>query len=46
MPSERTLRAYCHFNTSTSGFSKVTDLQLLDLVQQHKSNGLSKYDDN
>ena len=42
MPSERTLRDYRHFNMSTSGFSKDTDLQLLDLVKQEKA-GLSKY---
>ena len=43
IPSERTLRDYRHFNTSTSGFSKDTDLQLLDLVNQEKSKELSKY---
>ena len=42
IPSERTLRDYRHFNASTSGFSKDTDLQLLDLVKQEKSD-LSKY---
>lgn len=42
IPSERTLWDYRHFNASTSGFSKDTDLQLLDLVKQEKSD-LSKY---
>ena len=43
MPSERTLRDYRHFNASTSGFSRDTDLQLLDLVKQEKSEYLAKY---
>ena len=43
MPSERTLWDYRHFNASTSGFSRDTDLQLLDLVQQEKSEDLAKY---
>ena len=42
MPSERTLRDYRHFNTSSSGFSRDTDLQLLDLIKQEKSE-LAKY---
>ena len=43
MPSERTLRDYRHFNASASGFSSDTDLQLLDLVKQEKSEDLAKY---
>lgn len=43
MPSERTLRDYRHFNESASGFSRDTDLQLLDLVKQEKSGDLAKY---
>ena len=36
IPSERTLQDYHHFNASTSGFSRETDLQLLDLVKLEK----------
>ena len=42
LPSERTLRDYRHFASATTGFSKETDLQLLDLLQYEDRN-LSKY---
>ena len=43
MPSERALQDYRHFDASSSGFSRDTDLQLLDLVKQEKSEDLAKY---
>ena len=42
LPSEHTLRDYHHFAPSTTGFSKQTDLQLLDLLQ-YEDEDLSKY---
>ena len=33
LPSERTLRDYRHFASSTPGFSRDVNLQLLDLVK-------------
>ena len=37
MPSERTLRDYRHFNASASGFSRDTDLQLLETRKIRRS---------
>ena len=42
LSSGHTLWDYCHFTPSTTGFSKETDLQLLDLLQYTDKN-LSKY---
>lgn len=43
LPSERTLRDYRHFAPSTVGFSKDTDMQLLDLLKQQSQQNISKY---
>ena len=43
LPSERTLRDYHHFASSTTGFSKDTDMQLLDLIANQSPPGLAKY---
>jgi len=43
LPSERTLRDYRHFAPSAVGFSKDTDMQLLDLLKQQPQQNLSKY---
>jgi len=43
LPSERTLRDYRHSSPSTAGFSKATDLDLLEAVSQQTPKSLSKY---
>jgi len=43
LPSERTLRDYRHSSPSTTGFSKATDLDLLEAVSQQMPKHLSKY---
>ena len=43
LPSERTLRDYRHFASSTSGFSRDVDLQLLDLVKVQEPADLANY---
>ena len=43
LPSERTLRDYRHFASSTPGFSKDVDLQLLDLVKVQEPADLANY---
>ena len=43
IPSERTLRDYRHFASSTPGFSRDVDLQLLDLVKVQEPADLANY---
>ena len=43
LPSERTLRDYRHFASSTPGFSRDVDLQLLDLVKVQEPADLANY---
>lgn len=44
LPSSRTLRDYQHLSqTSSPGFSTITDIQLLDMIKQAKPNHLAKY---
>ena len=43
LPSERTLRDYRHFASSTPGFSRDVDLQLLDLVKVQEPANLANY---
>ena len=43
LPSEPILRDYCHFASSTTGFSKDTYMQLLDLIANQSPPGLAKY---
>ena len=43
LPSERTLRDYRHFASSTPGFSRDVDLQLLDLVKVQEPADLAKH---
>ena len=43
LPSERTLRDYRHSSPSTAGFSKATDLDLLEAIEQQKPRQLAKY---
>ena len=42
-PSECTLRDYRHFASSTPGFSRDVDLQLLDLVKVQEPADLANY---
>ena len=43
LPSERTLQDYRHFSSSTTGFSKSLDEQLLEQVGSQKPENLAKY---
>ena len=43
LPSERTLQDYRHFSSSTTGFSKSLDEQLLEQVGSQKPKNLAKY---
>ena len=43
LPSECTLRDYRHFASSTPGFSRDVDLQLLDLVKLQEPADLANY---
>ena len=43
LPSDRTLRDYRHFASSTPGFSRDVDLQLLDLVKVQEPADLANY---
>ena len=43
IPSERTLRDYWNFASSTPGFSRDVDLQLLDLVKVKEPTDLANY---
>ena len=43
LPSEHTLRDYGHFASSTHGFSRDVDLQLLDLVKVQEPAHLANY---
>ena len=43
LPSERTLRDYRHHAPSGCGFSKTTDMQLLEVLKQAKPAHLAKY---
>ena len=43
LPSERTLRDYRHFASSTPNFSRDVDLQLLDLVKVQEPADLAKH---
>ena len=43
LPSDRTLRDYRHFASSTPGFSRDVDLQLLDLVKVQEPTDLANY---
>ena len=43
LPSERTLQDYRHFSSSTTGFSKSLDEQLLEQVGTQKPENLAKY---
>ena len=43
LPSERTLRDYRHFASSTPGFSRDVDLQLLDLLKVQEPADLANY---
>ena len=43
LPSERTLSDYRHHAPSGCGFSKATDVQLLEILEQTKPTHLAKY---
>jgi len=43
LPTERTLQDYWHFSSSTTGFSKSLDEQLLEQVGSQKPENLAKY---
>ena len=43
LPSERTLSDYRHHAPSGCGFSKATDVQLLEMLEQTKPTHLAKY---
>lgn len=43
LPSDRTLRDYRHSSPSTSGFSKETDMDLLEAVSMQQPKHLAKY---
>jgi len=43
LPTERTLQDYLHFSSSTTGFSKTLDEQLLEQVGSQKPENLAKY---
>ena len=43
LPSDRTLRDYRHFASSTPGFSRDVDLQLLDVVKVQEPADLANY---
>ena len=43
LPSDRTLRDYRHSSPSTSGFSKETDMDLLEVVASQQPKQLAKY---
>ena len=43
LPSDRTLRDYRHSSPSTSGFSKETDMDFLEVVSSQQPKHLAKY---